>query len=98
MDFAPCGVRSSAAGGAYRAAGRTKSQRIVRIPMLQRLLFCLFIALCSPAVARAPQAPDAAKTLDYIHHAWATLTRSLTDCSALRDVKIAAHPVLYLPA
>jgi alpha,alpha-trehalase len=43
-------------------------------------------------------APDAAKTLAYIHRAWPTLTRSLADCSALADSKVDTHPVLYVPA
>lgn len=42
--------------------------------------------------------PDPGKTRAYIHKAWDTLTRSLDDCSALHDPKIASHPVLYLPA
>jgi alpha,alpha-trehalase len=54
---------------------------------------CLFAAL--PAFAASP---DGEKTLAYIHKAWPTLTRSLADCSALADTKVATHPVLYLPA
>ena len=42
--------------------------------------------------------PDSGKTLAYIHKAWPTLTRSLDDCSALADSKVATHPLLYLPA
>ena len=42
--------------------------------------------------------PDPARTRAYIEHAWSTLTRSMADCSALRDPKVATHPVLYLPA
>jgi len=64
---------------------------VVRIVLLLALL-------AQPAHARAPQQPDPARTLDYIHRAWTTLTRSLDDCSALHDVKIAGAPMLYLPA
>lgn len=39
-----------------------------------------------------------ASTLAYIHAGWKTLTRSLDDCSALADSKVATRPVLYLPA
>lgn len=42
--------------------------------------------------------PDPTATLNYIHGAWETLTRSMTDCHSLVDVKISADPVLYLPA
>jgi alpha,alpha-trehalase len=48
------------------------------------------------------QAPNSDATLRYIHAAWDTLTRSVTDCNALADVKVdsvsATAPVLYLPA
>jgi alpha,alpha-trehalase len=37
-------------------------------------------------------------TLNYIHGAWDTLTRSMTDCHSLVDIKVSAAPVLYLPA
>lgn len=56
--------------------------------------FLLFLAFAATAAAAAP---DAAKTRAYIDRAWDTLTRSIDDCSALVDPKIAAHPVLYLP-
>ncbi len=49
----------------------------------------------APTVVAAPN-PDA--TLSYIHAAWDTLTRSMTDCGSLADVKVDAVPVLYLPA
>ena len=51
---------------------------------------------------QATAAPDAIATLSYIHSAWDTLTRSVTDCNSYADVKVenpsAASPVLYLPA
>jgi alpha,alpha-trehalase len=58
------------------------------------------VALCAgfTAVAVAKQAPDPLKTRAYIDHAWTTLTRSMDDCSALKDSKVKTHPVLYLPA
>jgi alpha,alpha-trehalase len=43
-------------------------------------------------------APDPDKTLAYIHSAWDTLTRSMTDCHTLADSKITTKPVLYMPA
>jgi len=67
---------------------------------LFRLLF-LAVAVLPNAPAQAPNAsvtPDSAATLRYIHDAWSTLTRSVTDCHSLTDVKVAAKPVLYMPA
>ncbi|MDE3148030.1 MAG: trehalase [Acidobacteriota bacterium] len=67
---------------------------------LFRLLF-LAVAALPMAPAQAPNAsvaPDSAATLRYIHDAWSTLTRSVTDCRSLTDVKVAAKPVLYMPA
>ncbi len=44
------------------------------------------------------QAPDPAATLAYIHNAWDSLTRSMTDCHSLVDIKVTANPILYMPA
>jgi len=49
----------------------------------------------NPAPNPAPN-PDA--TLNYIHSAWDTLTRSMTECHSLVDIKVSANPVLYMPA
>ena len=58
--------------------------------------------LAAPRAQQAATAPDASATLSYIHSAWDTLTRSVTDCNSLTDTKVegtaAAAPVLYLPA
>jgi alpha,alpha-trehalase len=51
-----------------------------------------------PAGAASARTPDPAATLAYIHDAWNTLTRSMTDCHTLVDIKVAANPILYLPA
>jgi alpha,alpha-trehalase len=67
-------------------------------------LICLFFlaaaAIANPSAQAqdvgAASNPDA--TLRYIHGAWDTLTRSMTDCHTLTDSKITAVPVLYLPA
>jgi alpha,alpha-trehalase len=42
--------------------------------------------------------PDAAATLAYIHKSWDELSRSMTDCHSLVDVKVTTNPVLYVPA
>jgi alpha,alpha-trehalase len=76
---------------------------------LLRLLLLVFAAIgMSCAVAQeAPQpagalatskTPDTAATLAYIHDAWTTLTRSMTDCHSLVDIKVTANPILYMPA
>lgn len=71
-------------------------------PMKKRFLFYLAAILIAvthistiPAQTAAPS-PEA--TLNYIHDAWQTLTRSQMDCKALTDSKITTTPILYLPA
>jgi alpha,alpha-trehalase len=68
-------------------------------------LFVLAVATIRISSAQAPQAapaqnaaPDPAATLAYIHGAWDTLTRSMTECHSLVDIKVTTHPVLYMPA
>jgi alpha,alpha-trehalase len=68
-----------------------------------KLLFTLFFAIAtigtsSPAALAAGSAPNSAATLEYIHGAWDTLTRSATDCHSLVDIKVSTAPVLYMPA
>ena len=62
----------------------------------------LLLTLLATAAARlaeaAPPAADPARTRTYIERAWSTLTRSMGDCSALTDPKVATRPVLYVPA
>ncbi len=56
-------------------------------------LVLLAFALC------APTAPgQQAATVEYIHRAWPTLTRSMSDCRSFTDVKVAGASILYLPA
>jgi alpha,alpha-trehalase len=69
-----------------------------------KLVSFFFLAAFAMAGAQAPVAPpaagaaDSALTLRYIHAAWDTLTRSMTDCHSLVDIKVDANPVLYVPA
>jgi alpha,alpha-trehalase len=51
----------------------------------------------STAPTTASAAPDAAATLGYIHKSWDELSRSMTDCHSLVDVKVTSNPVLYVP-
>jgi alpha,alpha-trehalase len=62
-------------------------------------------AAAHSATLRAQQpvaVSDPNATLGYIHSAWDSLTRSVTGCNSLADVKVEnasdAGPVLYLPA
>jgi alpha,alpha-trehalase len=55
------------------------------------------LLLAAWSVAAAAATPDPAHTLAYIHHAWPTLTRSIDDCTAPRDGRAAARPVIWLP-
>ena len=67
-----------------------------------KLFYLLFLAVAAVAnsVAQAPVSappnsePDPDATLRYIHSAWDTLTRSMTDCHSLADIKVTASPVL----
>src|ERR1035438_9132371 len=61
-----------------------------------RLLFSLLLAIAASTNSVA-QTSDSEATLKYIHGAWETLTRSMTDCHSLVDIKVTANPVLYLP-
>ena len=68
-------------------------------------LFVLALAAIQISNASAQQSsaapnatPDPGATLAYIGGAWETLTRSMTDCHSLVDIKVSANPVLYMPA
>jgi alpha,alpha-trehalase len=62
-----------------------------------------FLLLLAPLATLAQQAtppghPDPDATLAYIHQSWDQLSRSMTDCHSLVDIKVTSNPVLYLPA
>jgi alpha,alpha-trehalase len=76
--------------GFFSARAACRSQRIA-------LRVAAFALTCSITGTACAAAPDAAKTRAYIDHAWSTLTRSMDDCAALTDSKVANHPVLYVP-
>jgi alpha,alpha-trehalase len=76
---------------------------------LFRLFLLAFAAIAIPfahgQIAPPPEATpapnkqlDPTATLEYIHGAWDTLTRSMTDCHSLVDIKVTANSVLYMPA
>jgi alpha,alpha-trehalase len=64
-------------------------------------LFRLFVfavaAIHISGAQEAGQGPNPEATLHYIHGAWDTLTRSMTDCHSLVDIKVTTNPILYLP-
>jgi alpha,alpha-trehalase len=67
-----------------------------------RVLACLVVCQCmalgqATSAANPPSAPAATNIDSYIHEAWSTLSRSMTDCNSLIDTKLKAAPVLYLP-
>jgi alpha,alpha-trehalase len=62
-----------------------------------RFLCSLFLAIFASTNSIA-EAPGPEATLQYIHGAWDTLTRSMTDCQSLADIKVTAEPLLYVPA
>lgn len=63
------------------------------------LAFCPATVLAQvAATATPPSTPAGAATIDqYIHQAWDTLSRSMTDCNSLIDPKLKTAPVLYIP-
>ena len=63
---------------------------------LRTRLAALSLALLSAPIASAAT-PDPAKTLDYIHHAWSTLTRRMDDCSAFGKGPGDTRLAVYLP-
>ena len=54
--------------------------------------------LCAGAAPDSAPRADPSRTQAYIAKAWSTLTRSMDNCSALTDPKVATRPLLYLPA
>ncbi len=65
---------------------------------LFRLVVVVLAAIHISSAQEAGQRTDPEATLHYIHSAWDTLTRSMTDCHSLVDIKVSANPILYLPA
>src|SRR5215469_3836967 len=74
---------------------------------LKALLWLVIINLVASVPAATAQAalpapetatPNAQQELVlYIHNAWQSLTRSMSDCSSLSDPKLKTQPVLYAP-
>src|SRR6478672_7206719 len=68
------------------------------------LLLSLCILLPAAMLAEPDDTSDATKSpglepiLGYIAKSWATLTRSMEECTTVVDPKLAENSVLYLPA
>ncbi len=63
----------------------------------------IFILIAGSACTLAAQAPAAgasenAKILTYIQGGWDTLSRSMSECKSVVDLKVTTTPILYLPA
>ena len=89
--------------GIYRIPNRSCHEIVsLVVPCSRRNPDCQFSRPRKRKHSRGPcpptPAPDPAATLAYIHGAWDTLTRSMTDCHSLVDIKVTANPVLYMPA
>ncbi len=53
----------------------------------------------APTNQVVPSKPTGTVNIDqYMHEAWDTLSRSMTDCHSLVDPKLTTRPVLYIPA
>jgi alpha,alpha-trehalase len=66
--------------------------------LVRLLVFAVAAIHISSAQETAQRGPNPEATLHYIHATWDTLTRSMTDCHSLVDIKVTANPILYLPA
>lgn len=54
-------------------------------------------AQTAPPVSRSATPNAHQELVLYIHNAWQSLTRSMSDCSSLADPKLKTQPVLYVP-
>ncbi|MDE3188770.1 MAG: trehalase [Acidobacteriota bacterium] len=72
--------------------------KLFRLLLLVLAAIHVSIAQAQDVGAAPKPAPDPDATLNYIHGAWDTLTRSMTECHSLVDIKVTANPVLYMPA
>jgi len=62
------------------------------------LIGLLGVVAGSACFGQAAGVPDPAATVAYIHKSWDELSRSMSDCHSLVDVKVTSNPVLYVPA
>jgi alpha,alpha-trehalase len=65
---------------------------------LRSFIQILILVLGFQAFAQTPALKAAPETTQYIHAAWSSLTRSMSDCKSFEDVKVSSAPLLYVPA
>jgi alpha,alpha-trehalase len=71
------------------------------IPMnaIARLVLTTLVLCTSCALhAQAPTTDDQAHIRQYIANGWNTLSRSMSECKSVADIKVQTTPVIYLPA
>lgn len=65
---------------------------------LIRYLTVVLVSLACAGSAQAPSSSDQAKIAHYISESWQNLSRSMSECKSVVDLKVDTAPVLYLPA
>lgn len=74
------------------------SSRRPSVVGLAIILLCPLALIAQAAATAAPSSAQETASIDqYIHHAWDTLSRSMTDCASFTETKLKVAPVLYLP-
>lgn len=65
----------------------------------KRFVLCstFFVLTASAGLALAPNT-DETRIAQYIDHGWSTLSRSMSECKSVADIKVQTTPVLYLPS
>src|SRR5215813_11488301 len=77
--------------------------RCPRKVLLWLVIINLVVSVPVASAQAALPAPETAtpntyqELVAYIHNAWQSLTRSMSDCSSLNDPKLKTQPVLYAP-
>jgi alpha,alpha-trehalase len=63
-----------------------------------RTLAAILLLASVAATAQSPTAASQAGIREYIASGWDTLSRSMSECKSVGDLKVQTTPVLYLPA
>jgi alpha,alpha-trehalase len=71
------------------------ARRVLKIHLV--LPFAMILAAGAEAQSNNTAA-DQARIRSYIVDGWTTLSRSMSDCKSVADIKVTSTPVLYLPA
>ena len=65
---------------------------------MKQVRFVIAAAFILIASAHAQNSADQTRIRDYIADSWTTLSRSMSECKSVADLKVQTTPVLYLPA